>query len=131
MALKKRRALAKDPLAMLIPDENEHEEEVLDEPIPEKPKKAKQVTAKKAKKPKPAKVSLKKERATFHLPKELIEAARNTVVALAGPPEYLTMAALAEKGLWKVIHLLEKKHNNGEPFSQRPFDLKGGRPIGS
>ena len=131
MALKKRRALAKDPLAMLIPDENEQAEEVQDEPVVEKPP-IKQKAASKTRKPKAVKKEqTKKERATFHLPEDLIEAARNTVVALAGPPEYLTMAALAEIGLRKQIKLLEKKHNNGEPFSQRPFELKGGRPIGS
>src|SRR5207249_4602889 len=37
-----------------------------------------------------------KVRATFNLPRELVEEARDTVVALAGPPHRLTLAKLAE-----------------------------------
>jgi len=72
-----------------------------------------------------------KARATFHLPKALIESARDTVVALSGPPLRLTLAALVEAGIRRELERLKKAENAGKPFPPRVSDLKGGRPIGS
>ena len=72
-----------------------------------------------------------KVRATFHLPKDLLEEARDTVVALSGPPSRLTLAELAETALRREVTRLKKKHNRGEAFPPRGGDLRGGRPIGS
>lgn len=72
-----------------------------------------------------------KVRATFHLSKDLLEEARDTVVALSGPPVRLTLAELAETALRREVARLKKKHNGGEAFPPRGGDLRGGRPIGS
>lgn len=70
-----------------------------------------------------------KVRATFHLPAELFEEARDAVVFLSGPPNRLTLAAFAESAISRELKRLKKLHNNGEPFPKRQEDLKGGRPI--
>jgi len=72
-----------------------------------------------------------KVRATFHLSESLVDALRDAVVALAGPPARLTLAGLAEDALRKELEALKKKYNGGRPFPPRSGDLKGGRPIGS
>lgn len=79
--------------------------------------------------PKPARPP--KVRATFHLPKDLLEEARDAVVALSGPPVRLTLADLAENALRREVERLKKAHNKGRGFAARSGDLKGGRPIGS
>ena len=76
--------------------------------------------------PRPEKV-----RATFHLPADLIEEARDTVVALSGPPHRLTLAAVAEEAFRRELERLRKAHNDGKRFPMRAGELKGGRPIGS
>lgn len=68
-------------------------------------------------------------RATFHLPAELLDAARNAVVYLAGPPVRLTLAELAETALRRELDRLKKSHNSGKDFPPRSGELKGGRPI--
>ena len=70
-------------------------------------------------------------RATFHIPHDLLEEARNAVVALSGPPLRLTLAGVTQEALRKEIERLKKEHNQGKPFPSRAADLKGGRPIGS
>lgn len=82
-------------------------------------------------KEKDRKTAPSKVRATFHIPKDLLEQARDTVVALSGPPTRLTLAALAERALRAELDRLKKKHNKGANFPAREADLKGGRPIGS
>lgn len=72
-----------------------------------------------------------KVRATFHLPADLVNECRNAVVWLAGPPERLTMARLAENALRSEIFRLRKKYTKGKPFPERTEELRGGRPIGS
>lgn len=71
----------------------------------------------------------KKARFTLHIPEELIEEARNTVVALSGPPHRLTLSAFGEEAIRREIARLTKKENGGEPFPKRDGELKGGRPI--
>lgn len=72
-----------------------------------------------------------KVRATFHLPADLVDECRNAVVWLAGPPERLTMARLAEIALRGELDRLRRKHTKGKPFPPRSEELRGGRPIGS
>ena len=76
--------------------------------------------AKPATKPRAAKV-----RATFHLPEDLLDQARDAVYWTPG----VSMASLCEKGLRAELAKLERKR--GEPFPRRESELKGGRPIGS
>jgi hypothetical protein len=65
----------------------------------------------------------RKERATFHLPVDLMERVRNCVWWSPG----LTMGQVAEAALRKEIDALEKK--NGGPYAPRKSNLKGGRPM--
>lgn len=76
-----------------------------------------------------AKDKPQKVRATFHLPADIFEEARDAVVYLSGPPVRLTLAALAESAIRRELNRLRKLHNDGEPFPRRQEDLKGGRPI--
>ncbi len=133
---KKKRAMGKNPLdALLSPSD-------ADEAAKEKPARtrrsgkagAKKSTRRRsrARDPEPAPpVRVTKVRATFHLPQQLLEEARNTVYWLSGPPTRLTLADLAATALRKEIERLKKKHNGGQDFEQRGEDLRGGRPIGS
>jgi hypothetical protein len=73
-----------------------------------------------------------KVRATFHLPEELMNEARNTVVALSGPPHRLTLAKLAENALRNEIERLKKERggrSRGKDFPQREDEVRTGRPI--
>ena len=112
----KRKAIGADPLDAIMPAAEQ------DVPVEKKPRKAKETTTPR----KPAKV-----RATFHIPEDLLEECRNTVVALSGPPERLTLAMVAETALRRELQRLKKKHNGGEDFPARDGELRGGRPIGS
>jgi hypothetical protein len=74
-----------------------------------------------------------KVRATFHLPRELMNEARNTVVALSGPPYRLTLAKLAENALRNEIERLKAARDGrqrGQEFPQRTGEVRTGRPIG-
>ena len=66
-----------------------------------------------------------KVRATFHLPLDVFDQARDAVYWTPG----LTLAELCEKGLRAELAKLEKR--NGKPFPPREAELKGGRPVGS
>jgi len=79
--------------------------------------------------PKPRKPQ--KVRATFHLPLDLFEEARDAVVYLSGPPVRLTLATLGEGALRRELDRLKKEHNRGKAFPKRDEPLRGGRPIGS
>lgn len=72
-----------------------------------------------------------RDRATFHLPVELIEGLRNAVVALSGPPHRLTLAKLAESALRRELARLERESNEGKPFPRRSEGVRRGRPIAS
>lgn len=72
-----------------------------------------------------------KVRATFHLPADLVDECRNAAVWLAGPPERLTMARLAEDALRRELDRLRQQHTKGKPFPLRSSELRGGRPIGN
>ena len=72
-----------------------------------------------------------KKRVTLMLPPDLLETMRNTGVALAGPPERLNLAKLAERALRAEIARLEKQPHRGKPFPPDTEPLSGGRPVGS
>lgn len=77
------------------------------------------------------KVASKKVRATFHIPEDVLAAARDCVISLSGPPTRLTLAELCENALRREILRLEKEHNKGRSFPETKSKLRGGRPIGS
>jgi hypothetical protein len=79
----------------------------------------------------PAQATVGRTRNTLLLAADLVEDLRDAVVYLAGPPERLTLAALAEHALRRELDRLRAKHTGGKPFPRRDADLKGGRPIGS
>jgi hypothetical protein len=72
-----------------------------------------------------------KVRATFHLPQDLLDAARAAVVQLSGPPVRLTLAQLAQNAIRAEVQRLQHEHNEGRPFPKPEAALRGGRPIGS
>ena len=73
--------------------------------------------------PRPAKV-----RATFQLPTDLLDQARDAVVALAST-EQLTLAELVETAIRHELDRLQQEHNDGQPFPRRRRALHPGRPI--
>jgi hypothetical protein len=72
-----------------------------------------------------------KTKLTILVPEEIADEARDTVVALSGPPLRLTLAQLAENALRAEIARLRREHNKGKPFPSLRATLKGGRPIGA
>lgn len=73
--------------------------------------------------------SQSKVRATLYLPLDVLDAARDAAVYLAGYPARLTLAALAENALRAELQRLKDRYNGGQDFPPRDQDLKGGRPI--
>ena len=71
----------------------------------------------------PGGTKVRKTRATFHLPHDLFERARDAGYWTPG----LTLGSLCEAGLRTQIASLEKKR--GEAFPKRSGELKSGRPI--
>jgi hypothetical protein len=112
-ASKKRRTIGANPLDALLP------------PAPE------EATKTGTNEPKPSPQRTAKERATYHLPTDLVDEVRDVVVALSGPPLRLTLASFAEKAFRTEIERLKREHNKGRPFPKRDGELRGGRPIGS
>jgi hypothetical protein len=71
-------------------------------------------------------------RATFHLPADLLDEMRNTVVALSGPPHRLTMSKLAVSAIRQELDRLRKDRggrDQGKVFGQRSGPVTRGRPI--
>jgi hypothetical protein len=71
-------------------------------------------------------------RATFHLPLQLLDEVRNTVVALSGPPAQLTMSKFAESALRRELDRLRTERpglERGKPFDQREGRVRRGRPL--
>lgn len=69
-------------------------------------------------------------RATFHLPTDVLEGARDAVVALSGPPARLTLSALLARAMRAEIGRLRRAHNGGAPFPPRgAAKVRTGRPI--
>lgn len=107
--VKRRPSLRTDPLVALVPDEA-----VGRNGTP---------TRKPDSKPTPAKP--KPIRATFHLPEELVDPARDAAYWTPG----LTLAAIADASLRTKVRQLGKQR--GGPFPRGEKNLVGGRPIGS
>ncbi|MCC7086581.1 MAG: hypothetical protein IT427_16405 [Pirellulales bacterium] len=68
-------------------------------------------------------------RATLYLSTDVLDAARNAAVHLAGYPARLTLAKLADNALRAELERLKALYNHGEDFPPRDADLQGGRPI--
>ena len=78
--------------------------------------------------------SAAKVRATFQVPAELLNEARNAVVALSGPPHRMTLAKLVEGALRNELERLRDLRSGrerGREFPQRDDEVRSGRPIGS
>jgi len=73
-------------------------------------------------------VKAKKLRFTVNLDPEVIEQVRDAVGALAGPPARLTLSSLVEQAVRAEVAKLEKRHNSGEAFPKRDYELRAGRP---
>jgi hypothetical protein len=70
-----------------------------------------------------------KVRATLYLSAEVLNAARNAAVHLAGYPARMTLTKLAEEALRRELDRLKERYNGGQDFPDRTEDLRGGRPI--
>ena len=70
-----------------------------------------------------------KRKASFLIPEELYQEARDAVAFLGGPPLYLTLAQLAEDALHDKLAELKKQHNKGKPFPKFVGRVKTGRPV--
>lgn len=71
------------------------------------------------------------EQITVYAPRELVEAARNAVVATS-PFEggYQGLSALVVDAIGEKVGALQDRFNDGEPFPPRRTDLRRGRPMG-
>lgn len=72
----------------------------------------------------------RKVRATFHLPEDLLDEARDAVVQLSGPPYRLTLAEFAETAFRREVERLRQEANEGAAFPKRVGELRGGRQVG-
>jgi hypothetical protein len=70
-----------------------------------------------------------REKITFALPRDLVEACRNAADFLSGPPTRLTLAALVERALRREVDRLQREHRQGEAFPPREGPLRTGRPL--
>ena len=64
---------------------------------------------------------------------DLLEALRDCVVALSGPPERLTVSAFVENAIRRELQRLRRKENAGKPFRRRKAGVRvrSGRPVAS
>jgi hypothetical protein len=113
-----RRALGDDPLDAVIPSSGESEQQQQSQSA-----RISQPTSTPSSRSAPARVQ--KTRATFHLPVDLLEEARDIVYWVPG----LTMANLTEEALRREIQRIKDIRNAGEDFPTRESDLKRGRPV--
>ena len=111
-----RRALGDDPLDAVIPGSGESKREQQSDNVsqPASPRSSRS-----------APVGAQKTRATFHLPINLLEEARDVVYWVPG----LTMANLTEEALRREIQRIKDVRNDGQDFPTRESDLKRGRPV--
>ncbi len=73
-----------------------------------------------------------KVRTTFHLPASLVEEIRDTVVALSGPPDRMTMASFAEQALRNELERVRAGRPgrlSGRAYPKRSAPVRTGRPI--
>lgn len=81
-------------------------------------------TKRRADRPAPRKVKF-----PFNLSTEVLEDARNAVMALLGTKHRTNLSRLAEEALRREIARLEKLANDGRPFPAREGELEPGRPL--
>jgi len=110
-ATNKRRTIGEDPLDALIPGPSRNGA-TTERKAPARPARARKV------------------RATYHLPEDVVQAARDAAVALSGPPARLTLSALVEEALRREVARLQEAHNRGKAFPRVEEPLVGGRPLG-
>lgn len=115
-ATNSRRALGDDPFDAVIPGSGESKREQQSANVA-------QPTSARSSRSAPA--GVQKTRATFHLPVDVLEEARDVVYWVPG----LTMANLTEEALRREIQRIKDVKNNGENFPTRESDLKRGRPV--
>ena len=66
-------------------------------------------------------------KASIYVSEAVLEAARDAVDALSGPPERLTLSALIEQAVLDEIERLQDEFNKGKPFPNRERPLRSGR----
>jgi len=71
-----------------------------------------------------------KRKASFLIPEELYQEARDVVAFLGGPPLYLTLAQLAEDALRDKLADLKQQPNQGKSFPKSVGRVKTSRPVG-
>jgi hypothetical protein len=115
-ATNSRRALGDDPLDAVIPGSggSDRKQERTNVSRPAAPRLSRTAPAR-----------VQKTRATFHLPIDLLEEARDVVYWVPG----LTMANLTEEALRREIQRIKDVRNDGQDFPTRESDLKRGRPV--
>jgi hypothetical protein len=74
-------------------------------------------------------LGMAKTKASFLIPEETLDAARDAVAFLSGPPLHLTLAELADAALRAEILRLQQEHHGGQPFPPRKSKIKTGRPV--
>jgi hypothetical protein len=104
-----RSTIKNDPFATVIPA---YEENTEDLPAQE------EAVAQPAKTP-----PFRRSKITVHLREDLIERVKNA--AYWNPR--LTIASIAEMGIYQAIEAVEKE--NGGPYPRREDELRGGRPM--
>ena len=120
MSTKRRPTIGENPLDALLAPPRPAPEKAAPKP-PKAPRKAEKATEP----PPPSRIV----KATYNVPVDLVEEARNAVLALMGPPVRLTLASLVESALRRELDRLRKTHHNGAPFEGPGRALRGGRPL--
>lgn len=70
----------------------------------------------------------KGERLSAYLDQDLVEECRDTVVALSGPPDRLTLSKLMEDALRLYLDRIYQEHQV-EKFPKREGNVPHGRPM--
>ncbi len=60
---------------------------------------------------------------------QVLEEVRDCIVALAGPPDRLTVSAFVENALRRELQRLSRKKNAGKRFRKRRSAVRPGRPL--
>jgi hypothetical protein len=66
-------------------------------------------------------------RATYHLPHELVEEARDCVIELSGPPLHLTLSKLVATALRREIDDMKSQYHGGRDFPRGDRSVLGGQ----
>jgi hypothetical protein len=139
MSATKTRALGADALDGLVPihtvqglEPNHGMPEAMDTPTPQAPLHATtpQPSVRRPRQTRAAESApMGREKITFSLPQDLVEACRDAADFLSGPPVRMTLASLVERALRREIERLRREHHHGEAFPPRGGPLRTGRPM--